>query len=29
VKSVPVTIVLKSSGGGFGEQVAELDIAAG
>jgi hypothetical protein len=29
VKTVPVTIVLKSSGGGVGEQVAELDIAAG
>jgi hypothetical protein len=29
VKEVPVTIVLKSSGGGVGEEVAELDIAAG
>jgi hypothetical protein len=29
VTAVPVTIVLKSSGGGVGEEVAELDIAAG
>jgi hypothetical protein len=29
VQEVPVTIVLKSSGGGGGDEVAELDIAAG